>query len=50
MAYLVGNVLHTISEEDLQTEMHKYGCKTKEELDDLLWNNYNIVLCDYKKK
>lgn len=42
--------VHIESQMDLEQEMCRYNCKTKEELDDFLWYNYGIVLIlDYEE-
>lgn len=46
MAILIENegTLIIDSPIDLESEMCRYNCKTKEELDELLWYNYGIAL------
>ena len=35
---------------DLEAEMCRYNCKTKEELDELLWYTYGVALViEYKE-
>ena len=38
------------SPSDLEAEMCRYNCKTKEELDELLWYTYGVALViEYKE-
>lgn len=49
MAKIIEDELHIENPADLESEMHKYSCQTKKELDDLLWYTYGVILIlDYK--
>lgn len=44
VTYTDDGVVYIDSPDDLEREMHRYNCKTKEELDDLLWFEYGVAL------
>ena len=44
MAKYIEDEVHIESPMDLEQEMCRYNCKTKEELDELLWYTYGVVL------
>jgi hypothetical protein len=44
MATLVEDIFTVYSPADLEAEMCRYNCKTKEELDELLWHDYGVTL------
>lgn len=44
MATIAENTLIIDSPMDLEAEMHRYNCHTKEELDEVLWNDYGATL------
>ena len=51
MARYIEDEVHIESQMDLEQEMCRYNCKTKEELDNLLWYTYGVVLIlDYEEK
>lgn len=51
MATIAENTLIIDSPNDLEAEMCRYNCHTKEELDELLWYGYGAVLIlDYKEE
>lgn len=51
MATIAENTLIIDSPNDLEAEMCRYNCHTKEELEELLWHDYGVVLIlDYKDK
>ena len=37
------------TDEGLKALLEKYHCKSKEDLDDLLWYNYGVTLMDNRK-
>ena len=42
--------MHIESPIDLEIEMCRYDCQTKDELNDLLWNDYGtILILDYEE-
>ena len=42
--------MHIESPIDLEIEMCRYDCQTKDELNDLLWNDYDtILILDYEE-
>lgn len=50
MAKIIDDEVHIESPIDLEAEMCRYNCKTKEELDELLWFDYGVILIlDYKE-
>lgn len=50
MAKYTKGEIHIESPMDLEVEMCRYNCITKEELDELLWHTYGVILVlDYKK-
>lgn len=50
MARFIEDEMHIESPMDLEGEMCRYNCKTKEELDELLWYTYGVVLIlDYEE-
>lgn len=51
MATIAENTLIIDSPADLEVEMCRYNCHTKEELDELLWYDYGVALIlDYKEE
>lgn len=51
MAKFTEDAMHIESPMDLENVMCKYNCKTKEELDELLWHTYGVALVlDYEEK
>ena len=38
-----------LTDEGLKALLEKYRCKSKEDLDDLLWYNYGVTLIDNRK-
>lgn len=51
MATIAENTLIIDSPADLEAEMCRYNCHTKEELEELLWYDYGITLIlDYKEE
>lgn len=44
MARIEEDVIFIESPLDLEAEMCRYNCKTKEELDELLWYTYGVTL------
>ena len=38
------DIMYIESPMELESEMCRYNCKTKEELDTLLWTEYGVVL------
>lgn len=44
MAEIIKNTLVVDSPKDLEAEMCRYNCHTREELEDTLRNDYNTVL------
>ena len=51
MATIAENTLIIDSPADLEAEMCRYNCHTKEELDELLWYDYGVALIlDYKEE
>lgn len=44
MATIVENTLIIDSPNDLEAEMHRYNCLTKEDLEELLWYEYGATL------
>lgn len=51
MARYIEDEVRIESQMDLEQEMCRYNCKTKEELDNLLWYTYGVVLIlDYEEK
>lgn len=50
MATIKEDEVHIESPMDLEAEMCRYNCQTKEELDELLWYDYGVVLIlDYEE-
>lgn len=50
MAKIKEYELHIESPMDLEAEMCRYNCQSKEELDELLWYEYGVCLIlDYKE-
>lgn len=50
MATLVEDVFTVYSPADLEAEMCRYNCHTKEELEEVLRNDYGVVLIlDYEE-
>lgn len=50
--YLINNDEPTVvilTDEGLGVLLEKYRCKSKEELDDLLWYDYGVTLIDDRK-
>ena len=51
MATIAENTLIIDSHNDLEAEMCRYNCHTKEELEELLWYDYGVALIlDYKEE
>ena len=51
MATIAENTLIIDSPMDLEAEMCRYNCHTKEELEEVLWYDYGVALIlDYKDK
>ena len=49
--YLIGEGVITIfTDKGLKNLLEKYHCKSKEELDELLWYDYGVVLIDKRKQ
>lgn len=44
MATIAENTLIVNSLIDLEAEMCRYNCRTKEELEEILWNDYSTTL------
>ena len=44
MAKYIDDEVHIESIMDLENEMCKYDCKTKEELNNILWHDYGVAL------
>ena len=44
MAMLVENIFMVYSPSDLEAEICRYNCHTKEELEEVLWNDYGVHL------
>ena len=44
MATIADNALIINSPMDLEAEMCRYNCKTREELEDTLWYDYGVIL------
>lgn len=44
MAIIAGNILIIDSPNDLEAEICRYNCYTKEELEELLWHDYGTIL------
>ena len=44
MATIVESTLIVDSPMDLEAEMRRYNCRTKEELEEVLWNDYGATL------
>lgn len=44
MAKYIEDKIHIESPMDLEAEMCRYNCHTKEELEELLWNDYGATL------
>lgn len=44
MAIIAEKTLIIESPNDLDAEIHRYDCQTKEELEDVLWNDYGVTL------
>ena len=44
MATIAENTLIIDSPMDLEAEMRRYNCHTKEELEEVLWNDYDATL------
>lgn len=44
MATIAENTLIIDSPMDLEAEMCRYNCHTKEELEEVLWNDYDATL------
>lgn len=50
MARIEKEAIFIESPSDLEAEMCRYNCKTKEELDELLWYTYGVELViEYKE-
>lgn len=50
MARIKEDAIFIESPSDLEAEMCRYNCKTKEELDKLLWYTYGVALViEYKE-
>lgn len=50
MAKYIDGEVHVENSWDLEQEMCKYNCKTKEELDKLLWCEYGVsLILDYEE-
>lgn len=50
--YLINNDEPTVvifTDEGLKALLEKYRCKSKEDLDDLLWYDYGVTLIDNRK-
>ena len=43
MTTIAENTLIIDSPMDLEAEMHRYNCHTKEELEEVLWNDYGAT-------
>lgn len=51
MAEIIEDKVHIKNPTDLEAEMCRYNCKTKEELDELLWLDYGVLLVlDYEEE
>ena len=51
MAEIIEDEVHVKNSMDLEAEMCKYNCKTKEELKELLWLDYGVLLIlDYEEE
>lgn len=49
MAKIIQDEFHIESPRDLEAEMCRYNCQTKEEFDELLWARYGVILIlDYE--
>lgn len=51
--YLINNDEPTVvilTDEGLKDLLENYHCKSKEELDDLLWYDYGVTLIDNRKQ
>lgn len=44
MATLIDDIFTVYSPMDLEAEMCRYNCHTKEELEKVLWNDYGVYL------
>ena len=44
MSTIAENTLIIDSPMDLEAEMCRYNCHTKEELEEVLWNDYGMVM------
>lgn len=44
MARFIENTVHVTRGTDLELEMHKHNCKTEEELAEMLWYTYGVIL------
>lgn len=44
MAKYIEDEVHIENHMDLEAEMCKYNCHTKEELEELLWYDYGVIL------
>ena len=44
MATITENTLIIDSPMDLEAEICRYNCRTKEELEEVLWNNYGTAI------
>ena len=50
MAKYIDDEVHIENVMDLENEMCKYDCNTKEELNNIFWHDYGVALIlDYKK-
>ena len=51
MAKYIEDEVHIENRMDLEAEMCKYNCHIKEELEELLWYDYGVILIlDYEKE
>ena len=51
MAEIIEDEVRIKNPTDLEAEMCRYNCKTKEELDELLWFDYGVLLVlDYEEE
>lgn len=51
MVKYIEDEVHIENYMDLEAEMCKYNCHTKEELEELLWYDYGVALIlDYKEE
>lgn len=50
MANIINGEVHIVSPMDLEAEMCRYNCQTKEDLKNLLLSEYDVVLIlDYEE-